>query len=39
MNQSNYQQKCISEKGDECHFCDGSEGIIVHHIDGDSRQQ
>lgn len=35
ISSQNYRERCLEEKGEQCRKCGATEGIIVHHIDGD----
>lgn len=35
MSASSYREHCLREKGEQCKKCGASDGIEVHHIDGD----
>lgn len=32
---SDYRKRCLEAKGEECVFCTSTDGIEVHHVDGD----
>ncbi|WP_455448229.1 HNH endonuclease signature motif containing protein [Natrinema thermotolerans] len=35
MGKSDYRERCLKAKGEQCTICDATEDIVVHHVDGD----
>lgn len=35
MVNSNYRDRCLEAKGEQCKFCDSTQNVVVHHVDGD----